>query len=181
VLCTTVGCLTLTAGCAEPDPEPTSVITPVSTSDAEEVQAAGEAAETALRDYFRVHAQCLADPPSTEPSCFDQVSIDQVLRENHETLASAQDRRFHYVGERVVESVEVGNVDLESIARVEVIACIDWTDFQALNPDGTLFLPRAEGQPTRGQMKYEVRNYAYPSATRWRVGQRLNPEVHTPC
>ena len=173
----TLTTLTLTGCGTHPTANPT---TPTPTVD--KVQAAKDAAETALRTWFQVSAQCLADPPNTQPSCLDQASTDQVLQDDHQALATAQEYGFHYVGQITVVSVQSDNVVLDGVAHVDITACIDTTNYQAVDDGGMPVLPVDESRPLRHLIVVEVRNYAYPSAADWRVGEIMDLEIATtPC
>lgn len=96
-LCATLAVLAV-AGCTDPDPAATPTPTDTWTKPwypEDETEAIAEA-EQAVRDYWQAWGQCLADPPSSDPSCFEQVSYGDLLTANQTTLKDARDQGYRY-------------------------------------------------------------------------------------
>ena len=134
-LCTVVA-LAISTGCTSPDSPPA---TPGASPPDERALAISEA-EQAVRDYYRVRDQCMADPPNTDPSCFEGVSEDNALTRDQLALENAQTYGFHYVGTIVFErTLKVLDVQLPQGLPKEItlLICTDATAFQALRADGS--------------------------------------------
>ncbi len=160
VLCTLV-VLAVTTGCSD---KGAGAQSSASRSDHNETQAAGQEtaavqeAEQAVRDYFLVRDQCLADPPNTDPSCFDAVAVDQQLLNDRAALEYSMDRGSHHVGEvKVVETERVVEVQLSpGTKEITLSICLDGTDLDIVGSDGTSVKP--EGN-SRGRLLFFVRKH----------------------
>ena len=152
--------LALAAGCT---PERHYGPTPTyydSWSPEQEAQAVA-GAEQAIRDWMHVKAQCLVDPPNTDPSCFDQVDVDTARTNDRAMLQYAQDNGVRYVGEATyVQTEKVVKVDL-SIGpdkEVQLVGCQSLSDFDIIQVDGTSALP--SDWPRRQRSIFVVRKHA---------------------
>ena len=133
-------------------------------------------AEEVLRAYYRVHTQCLADPPNALPTCFDGVAIGTELTDQRNTLAIAQMMGTRSSGDVEVVSVDREGVDLTSkldetpptVPVVTFSVCVDVSGYNVVDKDGKSVVP-ADRLP-RSQLEISVLNYAYPDMTQWRVG-----------
>ena len=166
-LCATVTTLAL-AGCttdaADTGPTPTPTDSWSKQWSPEDEAAAVQEAEQAVRDYFSVRDQCLADPPNTDPSCFDAVAVDQQLLNDYAALEYSLDQGSHHVGGvKVVGTERVVDVQLLPGSKdVTLSVCFDGTDLDVLGPDGTSV---KEGGSLRGRMLFVVRKHA----DKWQV------------
>jgi len=150
--------LALTCGCTNstPDSEPTDL----ESWSAEDEAKAVAAAEQAVRDWWRVHSQCLADPPNTEPSCFEEVAVDEALADDIEDLQTAQEYGVRYTGERrYVRTERVVEVRLNPGFDKEILisVCQDNQDFDILDSDGKSMFP--SDSPIRFRRIWMLRNY----------------------
>lgn len=133
-------------------------------------------AEEVLRAYYRVHTQCLADPPNALPTCFDGVAIGTELTDLRNTLGSAQMMGTRSSGDVDVVSVDRESVDLTSkldetpptVPTVTFSVCVDVSGYNVVDEDGKSVVP-ADRLP-RSRLEISVYNYQYPDMTQWRVG-----------
>ncbi len=134
-------------------------------------------AEQAVRDYYQVRdRQCLSDPPNTDPSCYDEVSVDNQLSNDRDTLEWVQDTGRRHVGEIEVLSTErVVDVQLPvGTKEVTLSMCINASDLDILGPDDTSLKPPSSTQ--RVLHLYVVRKHT----DRWQVADILDdPEGET--
>jgi len=143
----------------------------------EDESAAVQEAEQAVRDYFSVRDQCLADPPNTDPSCFDAVAVDQQLLNDYAALEYAQDIGGRHVGginvvgiERVIDvQIPVGSKE------ITLSVCIDAADLDAVGADGALLNP--DSDTYHGRQLYVVRKHS----DRWQVADILDDPEGEAC
>ncbi|MCL2091780.1 MAG: hypothetical protein FWH11_11405 [Micrococcales bacterium] len=169
--------LALTAGCTDEGADAeASASAFYATQEAAQEAAAVQEAEQAVRDYYQVRYQCFADPPNTDPSCFDAVAVDQQLLDDRAALEWVQD-----IGGRTVGAIEVVGtervVDVQLLPGTKEIAlsvCIDATGLDTLGSDGTSIV--SDGDALRGRDLYIVRKHV----DRWQVAGILDdPEGET--
>ncbi len=142
---------------------------------AEEEAEAVQAAEQAVRDYYQVRDQCLADPPNTDPSCFDEVSMDDQLTNDRNTLEYTQEEGLRVVGAiKVVGTERVVDIQLPvGHKEITLSMCLDTAGLDTIGPDSTSVKP--EGDP-RGRQLFIVRKHA----DKWKVANILDdPEGET--
>lgn len=151
---TLVLCLALTglAGCTtDPDPVATTPKAVESGYPEDEAEAVQEA-EQAIRDWMRVSYQCLADPPNTDLSCFDEVAYGDQLATERSALELAQAEGVRYVGEPTyVRTERVDYVDLSIGPDKEIRLSVCWSieNLDAVRSDGTSVIPPDEPRRTR--------------------------------
>jgi len=142
-------------------------------------------AEEVLRAYYRVHTQCLADPPNALPTCFDGVAITTELTDQRNTLAIAQMMGTRSSGDVVVVSVDRESVDLTNrvtetpptVPEVVFSVCVDVSGYNVVDKDGKSVVP-ADRLP-RSRLEMHVANYEYPDPTQWRVAYVVAAEDPT--
>jgi len=119
----------------------------------------------------------MADPPNTDPSCFDEVSMDDRNVSDRYSLEDAQDEGVRYVGTVVVaRTIRVVDVQLPSGLPKEVTLsiCVDTTEFDMLQPDGSSVESRSESDHL--QFLFTVRKWT----DTWKVADRSkDPEGET--
>lgn len=172
--------LALTAGCTGTGPDEkasASWSAHTETLAADEEAEAVQAAEQAVRDYYQVRDHlCLADPPNVDPSCYDEVSVDDQLTNDRATLEWVKETGRHHVGGiKIVGTERVVDVQLSGgIKEITQSICIDATDLDIIGPDGMSLKPSSGTQHVRHL--YVVRKYA----DRWQVADILDdPEGET--
>ena len=175
-LCT-LAALAFSTGCTNPDPDVAP--TAVESWTAEDEATAIADAEQAIRDWMYVGSQCLADPPNTDPSCFDDVATDDFLIREREALEDAQDEGFRYLGAPKLlrtERVVFIQLTVGTSKEVQLSVCTDRTDYDVLMPDGTSGIP--PGTPAHTRAIYTVRKHA----RQWKVAD-ITPEdpEHPEC
>jgi len=165
------------AACTQPgqEPEPTS-----ESWSAEQEAEAVRAATQAVRDYYHVTAQCLSDPPNTDPSCLERVSMDAQLENDKIALEYFREHGIHMIGEvEVVGDLEIVEVRLfRGVGEVDEITfsiCSDATRYDWIGPDGTSVTP-SHG-PQRGRSTHIVRKWT----DTWKVSETLDPEGAAEC
>lgn len=182
--CTPGGATPVASTSASPSSSPSP--TPSPTPATPEQQAAADA-EPVLRAYFKTITACLADPPNTPATCFDDVMTATERNDNRNALTSAQLMGTKAVGEIEVVSVEVESVDLTndvaaSPPRVPLVTfrvCRDVTGFDMVDQEGKSAL--SPDRVLRAIELIHVANYAYPDAAQWRVAYVTTPEPPTTC
>jgi len=182
--CTSGGAAPVATTSAPSSPSPTP--TPTPTPATPEQQAAADA-EPVLRAYFKTITACLADPPNTPATCFDEVTTATERNDNRNALTSAQLMGTKAVGSIEVVSVEVESVDLTndvaaSPPRVPIVTfrvCRDISGFDMVDQEGQSAM--SPDRVLRAIEHVHVANYAYPDATQWRVAYLTTPEPSTTC
>ena len=147
--------------------------------------AAAAKAEEVLRAYFRAQTQCLADPPNTPITCFDNVAIGTELKNMRNTLVSAQVMVTKVSGDITVVSVDREGVDLTNrvtetpptVPTVTFNVCVDVSNYNIVDKDGKSVVP-ADRKP-RSRVEVSVYDYKYPDASQWRVGYVVVPKDPT--
>jgi hypothetical protein len=159
----------------------------------EEDQAVADA-EKVYREWVRVWDSCMADPPNTDSSCFDNVAIGTQLMSDYSSLAMSQADETHNVGESKIVSIELVSVDLtdrvdrpadpaqgspelRTVPTVVFDVCLDLTEFDLINGAAESQLGPLFRRYPRNLV--EVANYAYPDSTQWRV-RNADIEAETP-
>ncbi|MGV8968302.1 MAG: hypothetical protein ACOH2F_18720 [Cellulomonas sp.] len=172
------------AGCTG-DPTPPSPVetgapsTPPATSPTPSSSPEGDAelrAEETVRAYLRAQTDCLSDPPTTEPTCFDTVAIGTELVNLKNALTSAQAMETRVAGEIAPASIQMQGVDLASdpavsppvVPTVVFVVCADVSAYNVVDKAGQSIVPpdRAATSP----LEVSVYNYEYPNQAQWRVG-----------
>jgi hypothetical protein len=156
---------------ATPTPDPSASVPTTSPED----EAAAKAEEV-LRAYNRVYVQCLADPPNTPITCFDEVAIGTELNTRRNSLSAAQALQTTTSGSIEVVSVEVVKVDLAIdlsvsppvVPEVVLRVCEDVSQLAIVDEAGQSVVPA--DRLDRPLVEYAVYNYAYPDPAQWRVG-----------
>jgi len=180
VLTLGVMALALAAGCTKASPESTGTPTATESRPAEE-DAEAEAiqgASQAIRDYYQVRDQCMADPPTTDPSCFDDVAMDSQLDQHRLSLQGAQENGVHFSGAvKVVGTDRVLEVRLQvgEVREVVLSACIDGTEFDVLQQDGTSLIP--PNDPPRIRSTYTVRKWT----DTWKIASIQHDQEEPTC
>lgn len=191
----------LLAGCVNQTPDPTSTPSTASSrpptsgpsepsatpSTPSEEEAAALAAEDAVRTYNQATVDCLADPASSQPTCFDKVAIGTELTNLRNLLASAQQMQTHATGSIEVVSVDVMSVsldiDLEAsppvVPEVVLDVCRDVSGYDVVDKDGNSVV--SPDRVDRRMIEFHVLNYDYPDPTAWRVGFYVAPDEVTTC
>ncbi len=150
LLCVALAALSTTACTADPDPDSTPDAAD-SWTDADEARAVQEA-EQAIHAYWHVSTGCLADPPSSDPSCFDEVSYGAKLEADTTALRIAQEDGLRYVGEPTYQSTEkVEGVELSGgqDKEVRLSGCWSIDGYDIVRPDGTSVIPADVPRRTR--------------------------------
>ena len=179
------------AGCTG-DPTPPSPVetgapsTPPATSSTPSSSPEGDAelrAEETVRAYLRAQTDCLSDPPTTEPTCFDTVAIGTELVNLKNALTSAQAMETRVVGEIAPASIQMQGVDLTSdpaasppvVPTVVFFVCADVSGYNVVDKAGQSIVPpdRAPTSP----LEVSVYNYDYPNQAQWRVGYVVPAEA----
>lgn len=178
-------CAALVLSACSPDPSPPTPSTTTSVSASASASptpsdtteaAAAVAAEQVLRDYYRAQVECLADPPNTEPTCFDAVAIGTELINQHNALLAAQQAGTRAGGTIELPSVAVQSVDLTSdtaatpptVPTVTFLVCVDVSGATVVDESGNSVLP--PDRQDRVQVEVQVFDYEYPDPAQWRVG-----------
>ncbi|MCB2176496.1 MAG: hypothetical protein KQH57_11855 [Actinomycetales bacterium] len=192
---------TLLAGCVNQTPDPTTQpstsspqpSTPESSepsatpSTPSEEESAALAAEDVVRAYNRATVDCLADPVSSEPTCFDGVAIGTELTNLRNLLASAQQMQTRATGSIEVVSVDLVSVSLDIdlkasppvVPEVVLVVCRDVSGYDIVDKDGNSIV--SPDRVERRVIEFHVLNYDYPDPTTWRVGFYVAPDEVTTC
>jgi hypothetical protein len=174
----------------DPTATPTSTSTSPTPSASEtpptEVEAASQAAEATVREYYEIRDQLGLDP--TAPlRLFRQVATSIELEAQQRLFKKERSQGLVQTGhtriaELVVQSVDLNNSDPKAgrVPTVQVDVCYDVTDVDVVDEDGKSIVN--PDRPEKGWIRYFVSNYKWetdPSGA-WRVATSKSLE-RAPC
>lgn len=178
-----LGAALVLAGCSGTAPVPAPTLSEPSVSPSRSTQApptpedeAALHAEEVLRQYYRTKSGCLADPPKTPITCFDQVAIGTERTNLRNALVTARQMGTRVTGDVLLESVTRKSVDLTNkvnetpptVPTVVFEVCRDASGYNILDKDGKSIVP--PDRVPRALVDVSVYNYEMPDPSKWRVG-----------
>jgi len=119
----------------------------------------------------------MADPPTTDPSCFDDVAMDSQLAQERLSLQGAQENGVRFLGAvKVVGTDRVLEVRLQvgQVKEVVLSVCIDGTEFDVLE-DGTSLIPPDD--PPRVRYTHTVQKWA----DTWKIASAQHDQEEPTC
>lgn len=148
---------------------------------------AAKNAEDVLRTYFRAATECMANPSSTNATCFDKVAIGTELTNLRNGLVSAKAMKSKVTGSATVVSVNRAKIDLTNkpketpptIPTVTFKVCYDVSKVNVVDAEGKSIVP--PNRLPRAVESVSVYNYHYPNADGWRVGYVAPPVKDKAC
>lgn len=155
----------------EPTPSTSQTTTPPSASPtpADPEAEAVEAAESAVRDYYRVTGLSRQNPEEFNVEDLKKVAITSALADSQSLHTAYLTSGTRTIGDVEVEVVKVHDVDLTNrpkakpqpvVPEVQFMVCLDAADVNTIDKDGKSL--NKPGRQTRNLFRVGVVNYEYP-------------------
>jgi hypothetical protein len=174
---------------ATPETTPTASQTtssPSASPSADPEAEAVEAAENAMRDYYRVTGLSRQNPEDFNVEDLKKVAITSALIDAQSLHTTYLTTGTRTIGDVKVEVVKVHDVDLTNrpkakpqpvVPEVQLMVCVDATDVNVVDKDGKSL--NKPGRQTRNLFRVGVVNYEYPDGP-WLTAY-TDPQEGEPC
>ena len=138
-------------------------------------QEAVDAAQDAIKRYFRVRDDVGHQPTVENLAAYEDVAIGTALNDARNAHILMMEDKVHQTGYTVVESMTNPRVDLTNrvqvtppeVPTVMLDVCYDVSDVDLINAQGKSVVP--PDRKPRGVERIRVYNYTYPDGP-WKVG-----------